>query len=385
MRITAVKWFALTIAERSTFVVKVETDAGICGLGEAGTVSREKALGGMIDHFAQFLVGMDPRRIEHIWQTLYRGQYFEGGTIQAAAVSAIDIALWDILARSLDVPVYQLIGGRSRDYVTCFGSSATLSDEKCVEAARKLVERGFRTIRFGPGMPDEDPNQHNEAPYEPLESLELAAHWLEEIRKALGPSIQLCIDLHHRFSVAEAVRFCKKVEPADLMFVEEPIRSENPRAYAALRQMTDMPFAIGEEFSSKWAFLPFIEEGLTNFARIDLCNVGGFTEAKKVAGWCEAHYIDIIPHNPLGPVSTAACVQFCTAINNFALLEPSGTFQTYPGDLFPEAPVLEGDRYRASDSPGLGVTFNEEAAADYPFKYYECPRCRRRDGTYTNW
>lgn len=385
MKITAVKWFAPTITARSVFLVKVETDAGIYGLGEAGTVSREKALGGMIDHFAQFLVGMDPRRIEHIWQTLYRSQYFEGGTVMSAAVSAVDIALWDILAKSLNVPVYQLLGGRSRDYVTCFGDAGTLTSEKCVEAAQGLVERGFRTIRFNPGMATEGWSQEGDEPYEPLESLELAAHWLGEVRKALGPSIQLSIDVHHRFSVAEAALFCKKAEAVDLMFVEEPIRSENPRAYAALRRMTDMPFAIGEEFSSKWAFVPFIEEGLTNFARLDLCNVGGFTESKKVAGWCEAHYIDVLPHNPLGPVSTAAAVHFCTAINNFAVLEPSGCFATYPSDLFPESPVLDGDKYRANESPGLGVTFNEDAVADYAFKHYEAPHWNRRDGSYTNW
>jgi galactonate dehydratase len=385
VKITAVKWFALTITARSVFVVKVETDAGISGLGEAGTVSREKALGGAIDHFAQFLVGMDPRRIEHIWQTLYRGQYFEGGTVLAAAASAVDIALWDILAKSLDVPVYQLLGGRSRDYVTCFGDAGTLADERCIEAAQELVRLGFRTVRFGPGMADDGWSQHCDGPYEPLESLELAAHWLHEARKALGASIQLGIDVHHRFSVAEAAMFCKKAEAANLMFVEEPIRSENPRAYAALRRMTDMPFAIGEEFSSKWAFLPFVEEGLTNFARIDLCNVGGFTEGKKVAGWCEAHHIDVIPHNPLGPVSTAACVHFCTVINNFAVLEPSGTFADYPSDLFPEGPVLDGDKYRVNETPGLGVILNEEALADYAFKHYEAPHWTRRDGAYTNW
>ena len=385
MKITAVKWFAVTMTARSSFVVKIETDAGIDGLGEAGTVGREKALGGMIEHFSRFLVGMDPRRIEHIWQTLYRSQYFEGGTIIAAAVSAVDIALWDILARSLGVPVYQLLGGRSRDYVTCFADSGALSGQACVESARKLVERGFRTIRFFPAMPGDGWDPEGQDPYEPLESLELAAHWLCESRKALGPEIQLSIDVHHRFSVSEAARFCKRAAPAELMFVEEPIRSENPRAYAALRQMTDMPFAIGEEFSSKWAFLPFVEDGLMNFARIDLCNVGGFTEARKVAGWCEAHYVDVIPHNPLGPISTAAAVHFCTAINNFALLEPSGPFPTYPADLFPEGPVLEADKYTPNDSPGLGVTFNEEAAGDYPFKYYECPHWRRGDGAYTNW
>lgn len=385
MKITKVKWFALGVGVRNIFLVKIETDAGIYGLGEAGTTSREKALGGMIDHYAQFLVGMDPRRIEHIWQTLYRGQYFEGGTIQAAAISAIDIALWDILAKSLGVPVYQLLGGLCRDYVSCFGDAGPLTSEECIDNAKKCVQAGFSTIRFIPGMDGENCDGNSNGPYEPVESIELAVHWLGEVRKALDPSVQLGIDLHSRLSVAQAADFCKKVEHLHLMFVEEPIRSENPEAYAALRRMTTVPFAIGEEFSSKWAFLPFIERGLTNFARIDLCNVGGLSEAKKIAGWAEAHYIDVIPHNPLGPVSTAACVHFCTAINNFAILEPSQCFRSCPQDLFPETLALEGARFRVNDSPGLGVTFNEAAAGDYPFKYYECPHWGRRDGSYTNW
>ena len=385
MKITAVKWFALGAGRRCIFLVKVETDADIYGLGEAGITTREKAVGGMIDHLDRFLVGMDPRRIDHIWQTVYRSQYFEGGTIQAAALSAIDIALHDILAKSLAVPVYQLLGGRSRDYVTCFATASTLNGPACVESARDFVEAGWRTIRFVPGMPEDDWNQLSGALFEPRESLELAVHWLTEARKALGPEIGFGIDIHHRYSVAEAAEFCSRVAPLHMMFIEEPIRSENPRAYAALRKMTDAPFAIGEEFSSKWAFLPFIEEGLLNFARIDFCNVGGFTEAKKVAGWCEAHYVDVMPHNPLGPVSTAACAHFCTAVGNFAVLEHNPMYAEVPRDLFPEFPAMQGDKLFANDTPGLGVTFNEDAAPDYPFKYHECPHWPRRDGSYTNW
>ncbi len=385
MKITSIKWFALGINERNVFLVKVETDTGISGLGEAGICGREKALGGMIDHLAQFLVGMDPRRIEHIWQTIYRSQYFEGGTIQAAALSAIDIALWDILARHLSVPVYQLLGGRSRDYVTCFADAGTLNGPACVQKAQKLVDEGWQTIRFLPGMDLENWDQLREGSFEPQESIELAVHWLGEVRKAVGSSIRLGIDIHHRYSVAEAADFCNKVAPVHLMFIEEPIRCENSQAYLALRRMTDAPFAIGEEFSSKWAYLPYIEQGLANFARIDFCNVGGFTEAKKVAGWCEAHYIDVMPHNPLGPISTAGCAHFCTAINNFSVLEYNDVFADVPHDLFPDTLVRNCDKLLANDSPGLGVTFNEAAARDYPFKYYENPHWTRHDGSFTNW
>ena len=385
MKITAVKPLALKATFRNIFIVKIETDSGIYGLGESGTASREQALAGMVEHFAQFLVGQDPRRIEQIWQTLYRSQYFEGGTIVAAAVSAIDIALWDILGKSLDTPVYQLLGGRSRNHVDCFCDAGLLNGPECVELARQRVDEGWRTLRFGPGMPGQSPDDEQDDVYEPHESLLLAAHWLGEVRRAVGPSIRLSVDFHHRLSVAETADFCRRAEHVDLMFLEEPIRCENPKAYAALRRMTSMPFAIGEEFSSKWAFLPYIEEGLTNFARVDLCNVGGFTEARKVAGWCEAHYIDMMPHNPLGPVCTAATAHFSTTINNFSCQECQLKLRDFPRELFPVQLELEKDHLLVPDRPGLGIEFNEDAAADYGFEFYECPHLTRRDGAYTNW
>ena len=191
--------------------------------------------------------------------------------------------------------------------------------------------------------------------YEPFESIELAVHWLGEIRRALGSSVELSIDFHHRLSVAEAALFCQRAEPVHLHFVEEPIRAENAEAYRQLRGMTRVPFAIGEEFSSKWAFAPLIEQGLLNYARIDVSNVGGLTEAKKVAGWCEAHYIDVMPHNPLGPVTTAATIHLAAAIPNFAQLEyQHGLAAAYPTRSLPgHAGAGRRLRSRCRPRPGL--------------------------------
>ena len=384
MKITAIKYFMMKVNFRNMFVVKVETDSGIHGIGEGGISGREKAMAGMIDHYAQFLVGQDPRRIEDIWQMLYRRQYFEGGTIIAAAISAIDIALWDILGKSLGVPVYQLLGGQSRQWVPCFTDGGILDSEACVEKAKQLVSDGWQVLRFVPGMPDMTTTQED-GEYDPWVSLDMADHWLAKIREAVGTQVRLSIDFHHRLSVAEAADFCRRVGPLGLMFIEEPIRSENPEAYAALRQMTDIPFAIGEEFSSKWAFRPFIEQGLCNYARVDLCNVGGFTEAKKIAGWCETHYIDMMPHNPLGTICTAASAHFGVAINNFAYQEVNAVIGQSPADLFPKQPRVEPGRIIIDDTPGLGVEFNEDAAADYPFEYWEAPHLHKPDGAFTNW
>jgi galactonate dehydratase len=386
MKITAVKGFPVQTGTRCSFIVKVETDAGIAGLGEGGMSGRELAMQGALEHYARLLAGMDPRRIEHIWQLLYRSQYFEGGKIFGAIISAIDIALWDILGQSLGVPVYQLLGGACRERVRCFTTLGALTGPHVVEQARAAVEAGWGTLRFGPGMAGEDWIGGDGAVYEPLESLDLAATWIGAVRAAVGSGVGLIIDFHHRLSVAEAALFCQKAAGVHLLCLEEPIRAQSPKAYQQLRAMTPMPFAIGEEFSNKWEFAPYIEEGITSYARIDVCNVGGFSEARKVAGWCEAHYIDIMPHNPLGPVSTAACIHLCAATSNFALLEHlPAVAERFPRDLFPVMPALDVDCYPLPTTPGLGVIFDEEAAAEHAFAFWNPPLWRRRDGAHTNW
>lgn len=385
MKITAVKPFAVSAGGRNYTIVKIETDKGIYGLGEAGLSSRELALVGMIQHFTEFLIGQDPRRIDHIWQLMYRSQYMEGGKVTCAAASAIDIALWDILGKHYNAPVYELLGGKSRNFVTCFIDCYRLQDESCVETARARVAAGWTTLRFVPEMPGRDRQLHNGAIYEPYESIDVAVHWLREVRRAVGDGIRLGIDLHHRYSPAEAAYFCQRALDLNLMFVEEPIRCENPGAYLNLRRMTPIPFAIGEEFSSKWAFAPYIEQDITNFARVDLGMVGGLTESKKIAGMCETHYIDLMPHNCWGPVATAATLHFCAAIPNFALQEYNVPAEGYPRELFPIMPELNGSHFEIPTSPGLGVEFDEEAAARFPLKLRENPQWVRRDGSYTNF
>lgn len=386
MKITAVKGFPVKVGHRNQYVVKVETDAGIYGVGEGGISGRELAMQGMLEHFAGFLVGADPMRIEHLWQTMYRGHYFEGGKISSAVVSAVDIALWDILGKALDVPVYQLLGGACRDKVRCFATPGWLTGEAVVERTVALKEEGWRYMRFMPGLAEPGWDGGDGSVFEPFESIDLAVIWLRAVRNAVGPEIELSIDFHHRLSVAEASSFCRRVEDLNLMFIEEPIRAESPKAYQQLRTMTNVPFAIGEEFSSKWDFAPFIEEGILSYARIDVSNVGGLSESKKVAGWCEAHYVDVMPHNPLGPITTAATIHFAAATNNFAQLEYQHRLASAsPADLFPVMPVIEADSFPLPTAPGLGVEFNEAAVSNHPFVPWEAPRWVRRDGQFTNW
>jgi galactonate dehydratase len=259
-----------------------------------------------------------------------------------------------------------------------------LDGPACVEAARAWVERGWRVLRFVPGMLSPRPAGDDVATFEPLESLALAAHWVREVRAAVGPGVQLAIDFHHRLSLAEAAHFCHLIADVHLFFLEEPIRAESAAAYAQLPGMTPVPFAIGEEFSSKWAFAPFLDAGVLDFARLDLSNVGGITEARKVAAMCEARYVDVLPHNPLGPITTAASIHFAAATPNFAFLEYQHNLaDAYPPDLFPLMPRVAGDGFPLPTAPGLGVACDEAAVANHPYEEWEAPHWHRRDGAYT--
>ena len=385
MRITDVKSFPVWAGTRNALVVKVETDDGLRGWGESGVSSRELAVQGAVKHYREFLVGKDPRRIGALWQEMYRSQYFEGGRILTGAISAIDIALHDVVAKGLGVPVYQLLGGAQRDYIPCFITSTARMGPEVIEDSKRLIADGWSVIRYVPDHPDTGgPTGRSEKLFEPRESIALTAEWLVKVREAVGLAPVLGIDYHHRLSVAEAAAFCQMMPSGTLNFLEEPIRAETPAAYQALRSMTDVPFAIGEEFPSKWAFLPYVEQGITDFARLDVCNVGGFTEAMKVAGWCEAHYIDLMPHNPLSPISTAANLHLAAAVPNYAWLEDRSIEQPYDQDMFPGLPELEGNHYPLPSGPGLGVEFNEDYAEEQ-FRFWESPRLRRRDGSHTNW
>ncbi len=383
MKITAIKAYPAWVGFRNQLLVKVETDEGIFGWGESGLSGREKAVAGAIEHYAQFLVGRDPMHAGALWQEMYRSQYFEGGRVLTAAISAIDIALYDIKGKALGVPVHQLLGGKQRDRVPSFATTSAEPGPEMIEQGKLLIEKGWNCFRLTCA------DHGTKTVYEPRESIAITAHWLVKAREALGDAVVLGVDYHHRLSVAEAASFCQKMPAGTLDFLEEPIRDETPEAYESLRRMVDVPFAIGEEFSSKWQFLPFIERGIHQFNRIDICNVGGFTEAMKIAGWSEAHYVDLMPHNPLGPVCTAASVHMSAAVANFSWLEcrtaPTEKLGFDDRDLFTTQMVMEGSSYIVPDAPGLGVAVNEELLAKQSFRFWEAPHLHHRDGSYTNW
>ncbi len=387
MQITKIKTYPTRIGNSSQLLVKVETNCGHYGWGASGLTTREHAVAGAVRHFENYLVGQDPRRIGAIWQELYRSQYFEGGRVLTAAISAIDIALHDIKAKSLGVPVYELLGGRQRDFVDCFASVKFRDAKQAINRCQTLLDLGWNSLRLT--HYDEQASGPGPQVFDPRESVDYVANCLTALREAIGSRPTLGFDYHHRLTVPETVSFLQRMPEGTLDFLEEPIRCENLEAYKTLRSMTDIPLAIGEEFASKWQFRPFIEEGITQFARIDVCNIGGLTESMKVAAMAETHYIDLMPHNPLGPICTAASIHLAAASPNFAWLEEIHTPVDDPGlrdkRFYPVQPELEGARYAVTEIPGLGVEVDEAAAEKSAFTPHESPRFKRSDGSLTNW
>ncbi len=387
MKIRSIECFPVWIGIRNQLLVKVMTEDGIVGWGESGLSGRELAVMGAVDHFRPLLVGRDARQIGGLWQELYRSQYFEGGRVLTAAMSAIDIALHDIKGKALGVPVYELLGGRLRDRVPSLASTSAPTGDGMMAEAKEFAAAGFQAIRLqrGNGRRPDEPEEI----FEPREAIAEAAEWLIRARAELGIGVVLGIDFHHRLSLAETASFCQRLPRGTLDFLEEPMRDETPEAYEALRRMTEIPFALGEEFASKWQALPYIERGITQYMRLDVCNIGGFTEAMKVSGWCEAHYVDLMPHNPLGPVCTAASIQLAAAVPNFSWLEfnrsklrPAPQLEI---DLFPDRPVLDGTGFVVPDRPGLGIEVDETLLGRDEFRHWNPPMLRRRDGSFTNW
>jgi galactonate dehydratase len=400
MKITDVKTFIVRDRERpgrSYCFVKVYTDEGLTGLGEAGITGRELAVQGLVATFREFLVGMDPARIEHIWQTLWRGQFFRGGHLHSAAVAAIDIALWDLRGKALGVPVYDLLGGRTRDHVRCYchvtagpgaapgtgdGDRGKATIDALVANAKERVAEGWKFIRFGAG--DAEPGVLAGV-HEQAAAMRWTIDAFSALRDAVGPEVEIAVDFHQRTTPAYAVRLAEALLPMRPLFIEDPLRAESPAAFARLRALTSAPIATGEQLASKWDWKELVEEDLIDYCRVDLCICGGLTEGRKVAGWCETHYIELVPHNPLGPVCTAACVHFDMAMPLFAVQELTWRPGVLGGVVQTDLTLSGGDLV-AGGAPGLGVELDDNAAiAEAETEPAPLHIFHREDGSVSDW
>jgi L-alanine-DL-glutamate epimerase-like enolase superfamily enzyme len=379
VKITGIEPFAVQAGRRSFIFCIVDTDAGISGIGECGVNSRSSAILGAFDHIRQQIVGEDASRIEHLWQLMFRGGFFPAGNVVGSAMSAVDIALWDIRGKAFGVPTYELLGGLVRDKVICYPHNQCDNGlEPFIEHAQQTAAEGWKFVRFHlPSRGDL---------LEPRQAIRDAVQWVEAIRKNLGDDIEICLDVHTRLEPSQAIELAHALQPYRLFFLEDPVRSESTYALRRVRQATSIPIAAGEQYAGKWAFREMIEEDLIDYCRVDLCIAVGLTESKKIAGWCETHYIRMVTHNPLGPVSSAACLALNLALPNFAVQEQPTRPGSMLNDLFPVQIEWQDGYLLPPTKPGLGIEFDREALRKLPKTApLASRRLRRDDNSYTNW
>ena len=373
--------------------VKVSTDEGLVGWGElhpaSGTGGTPYLPVAGVKYCAEYLVGKNPLEIEKHWQHLFRRCLFRGGADVMAAIGAIDIALWDIKGKAYGRPVYELLGGPTRDRVRLYVHLAAESLEGIAEEARARVEEGFTAVRlypyrFGPGAGESDGVRRGPA----LEELSFsgmqhaAVECVAVVREAVGPDVDIIVDLINRLTPAEAIAVGRALEPFNLYFLEDPIEPENMDQWTYVAQNVPMPLAMGERLYTLFQFRDLLRAKGAAFVRPDLSLAGGITNIKKIAALAEAEYVGVVPHNPLSAVLTAACVQLDAATHNIPVQEyPYSDNQGVKRDLVQEALVREGGFLLLPTAPGIGIEVNEEAVKHYPPRPYERPALLNADGS----
>lgn len=360
------------IFNQSFHVVTVETDAGITGIGEGG--SRDT-----IEQCAAMLIGQEANRIEHLWQYVYRGHFYPPGREKIHALGALDLALWDIKGKALGVPVYELLGGLSRNHVECY-STGFPRKGTTAETARACIEAGFRAFRTsvtGPG----DAGQ-----FDARRRVEHTVEHCREIREGVGKDGDWAIDYHTRLDFADAVRLSQLLEPLNPLFCEDLVRSEYQGIYEKLRQQVKVPIAVGEHHSDKWDIRYLIENDLIDYCRVSLPNCGGITEYMKLAALCETHYIGLVPHFT-GPIAEAALVHACSVFPGPVIMEMTGDGKREI-DYLPRSYDFRNGKMHPVEAPGLGVEFDSSKTkmlAEFTQFSQPIPLYRRPDGSITNW
>jgi galactonate dehydratase len=356
---------------QSDTVVTIETDEGLIGIGEGGSRDTLVQCAGM-------LIGEDPTRIQHLWQMMYRGFFYPAGREKLHALGALDLALWDLKGKMLGAPVYELLGGKTRTYLECYSTGYPWKGS-LADSARACIADGFRAYRMGAGDIQGDL-------FDSRRQVDRAAAACREVREAIGPDADWSIDFHTRFDLADAVRLCTLIEPYNPFLIEDPLRSENPGALAALRAQVKVPIAVGEQFGDRWDLNELVEHHIIDYARVTLPNTGGITEMVKIAALCETHYIGLVPHFT-GPFSLAALVHVLASQPVPALMEVTGTGPAQPDHVLQGAVFQDGKLWPQA-SPGLGITFDSGAAnliGEVTERFAPIPMYHRPDGSFTNW
>jgi galactonate dehydratase len=325
------------------------------------------------------LIGQDATRIEYIWQDIFRGTFWRGGPVLQSALAGIDIALWDLAGKALGVPTYRLLGGKARDKVLVYRHVRCNTPEQMVENGQQLLAEGYKVLRISPT--DTIADGH----FSPHSAVPQGTRYMEALRKGVGDDPEIIVEVHTRLSPTRAIELCNAIEEYRPFYVEDPIRSENPAAFATLRAHTNVALGTGEQLHDKWAFRELIEGELIDYLRVDICHTGGITEGKKIAAMGEIHYQELACHYTGSPVSTAAMLHLNLSIPNCAVQEfaPGGGWMA---EVTPHDWQLEDGYLFASDSPGLGIDINVDAARHHPPNLPdEPPHWRRADGSVNDW
>ncbi|PWU48382.1 bifunctional D-altronate/D-mannonate dehydratase [Micromonospora globispora] len=393
----------VTCPGRNFVTLKIITDEGVTGVGDATLNGRELAVESYLrDHVVPLLIGRDPARIEDTWQYLYQGAYWRRGPVTMSAIAAVDTALWDIKGKVAGLPVYQLLGGRSREGVTVYGhANGETVDEVLTEVAR-FVDLGYRAVRVQCGVPGlaktygvsgdkmfyeaADAALPSEATWSTERYLAHVPTVFAKVRAEFGPTLRLLHDVHHRLTPIEAARLGRSLEPYALTWMEDPVPAELQDGFRLIRQHTTTPIATGEIFNSIWDASHLIREQLIDYIRTTVVRAGGITHLRRIFDYAALHHVRSGSHGAtdLSPVCLAAALQLDIAIPNFGLQEyMRHTAQT--DEVFPHEYRFADGYLHPGEVPGLGVDIDEEAAARFPYSPAYLPVNRLEDGTVHPW
>ncbi len=393
----------VTSPGRNFVTLKITTDDGTYGLGDATLNGRELAVTAYLnDHILPLLIGKDAHRIEDMWQYLYRGAYWRGGPVGMTAIAAVDVALWDIKAKITGLPLYQLLGGACRNAVTVYGHANGATIAETIAEAKRYRDLGYKAIRLQSGVPGLDATygvSQDKMFYEPadadlpVETLWSTPDYLRMVpdlfgaaRDALGWDVELLHDVHHRLTPIEAGRLGRDLEPYRPLWLEDAVPAENQAAFRLIRQHTTTPLAIGEIFSSIWDCKTLIEEGLIDFIRASVVHAGGITHLRRIAALADLHHVRTGCHGAtdLSPVSMAAALHFGLSVPNFGIQEYM-RHSPETDAVFPHHYRFENGTLHPGEAPGLGVDLDEALAAHYPYRRAYLPVNRLKDGSMFHW
>jgi mannonate dehydratase len=402
MKITSAR-VIVTCPGRNFVTLKIDTDEGLTGLGDATLNGRELAVASYLtDHVLPALIGRDAHRIEDIWQYLYRGAYWRRGPVTMTAIAAVDTALWDLKAKAADLPLYQLLGGRSRDGVMVYGHANGSDIVETLDEVARYIDMGYKAIRAQcgvPGLPSTYGVARDKLFYEPADSalptenlwstpkyLDHAPKLFDAIRSRFGFDHHILHDVHHRLTPIEAARLGRSLEPYRLFWMEDPTPAENQAGFRLIREHTVTPIAVGEVFNTIFDCQQLIAEQLIDYIRTTVVHAGGISHLRRIAHLAELHHVRTGSHGAtdLSPVCMGAALHFDTWVPNFGIQEymrhTAETDAVFPHDYS----FRDGCLY-AGETPGHGVTIDEELAARYPYAPSALPVNRLQDGTMWNW